>query len=123
MNSNRAQMTAAQYARFERVLARAMRAEDPVAALTRAARDRRLGQALRALLAAVDPDGVRLSALLIARLRFERLLRGCPEAEVWFDRDPEEFAAAFKRYHAAVAPTAFYPAIEAKLFRRWLASP
>jgi len=83
-----------------------MRAQDPVAAV-------------RALHPGADADGVRISALLVARLRFERLLRGSPDAEAWFDRDPADFARAFRRYHAAVAPRAFFPVGEAALFAAW----
>ena len=60
-----------------------------------------------------------MCALLIARLRFERLLRGCPEAEAWFETDAATFAIAFRRYHADVRPTAFFPPDEAILFRAW----
>ncbi|WP_437813624.1 hypothetical protein [Sorangium sp. So ce1078] len=101
-------------------MARAMTAEDPVAALRAAARDPALPPALRRALLGADEDGVRMSALLVARLRFERLLRGSPEAEAWFDRDPAEFSAAFRRYHAEVPPTAFFPPGEARLFRGWI---
>ncbi|AUX28113.1 MULTISPECIES: hypothetical protein [Sorangium] len=116
-----ARRTGAQaHARYEELVARAMTAEDPVAALRAAARDPALPPALRRALIGADEDGVRMSALLVARLRFERLLRGSPEAEAWFDRDAAEFSAAFRRYHAEVPPTAFFPPGEARLFRRWL---
>ncbi|WP_437590221.1 hypothetical protein [Sorangium sp. So ce1000] len=108
------------HARYEELVARAMTAEDPVAALRAAAEDPALPPALRRALLGADEDGVRMSALLVARLRFERLLRGSPEAEAWFDRDPAEFSAAFRRYHAEVPPTAFFPPGEARLFRRWI---
>jgi hypothetical protein len=108
-------------ARFEEVLARALRARDPYAAIKRAASDRSLDAELRKRLAAVDEDGLRISALLVVRLRFERLLRGSPEAEEWFERDGESFAAAFRDYHESIAPTAFFPRDEAKLFAKWKA--
>lgn len=115
-------MTPAQaHARFEEIVAKALTAPDPAAALARAAKNRRLPAELRRALAAAQPDGVRMAALLVARLRFERLLRGSPEAEAWFDRDPEGFAAAFRRYHAEVPPAAFFPPVEARLFQRWCA--
>jgi hypothetical protein len=60
-----------------------------------------------------------MAAILVVRLRFERLLRGSPVAEEWFERDPESFAEAFRRYHAEVPPRAFFPADEAALFRAW----
>jgi hypothetical protein len=104
-------------ARFEKLLARALCSEDPVAALERAAHDAELDAVTRLRLKRVSADGLRMAALLIARLRFERLLRGCPEAEVWFERDPAGFTAAFRRYHHIVPPTAFFPAAEARLWR------
>ncbi len=91
---------------YERYVAAAMRAKDPVAAM-------------RAIDPNVDADGVRMTALLVARLRFERLLRGSPEAEASFDRDPAAFAESFARYHADVPPRAFFPADEAVLFDAW----
>lgn len=105
--------------RFEQLLAAAMISADPVAALQQAASDPELPENLRQALRAVDPDGVRTSALLIANLRFERLLRGCPEAEEWFDRDPAAFTDMFRRYHAETPPRAFFPRQEAELFRAW----
>jgi hypothetical protein len=93
---------------WETLLAAAMRAEDPVAAV-------------QALHPDADADGVRMTALLVARLRFERLVRGSPAAEAWFDRDPADFARAFRRYHADVPPRAFFPADEAELFEAWRA--
>jgi len=112
---------AAAYARYEEAIARAMTAPDPVEALRAAGRDPGLPAGVRRALLAADPDGIRMSALLVARLRFERLLRGCPEAEAWFDRDAADFSAAFRRYHAEVPPTAFFPPGEARLFRSWMA--
>lgn len=119
--AQQARITGAQaHARYEDLVARAMAAEDPVAALRSAAEDPALPPSLRRALRGADEDGVRMSALLVARLRFERLLRGSPEAEAWFDRDPAEFSEAFRRYHAEVPPTAFFPPGEARLFRGWL---
>jgi hypothetical protein len=91
---------------YERRLAAAMRARDPLAAI-------------REIYPGVDADGVRMTALIVARLRFERLLRGSPEAEASFDRDPAKFAETFARYHAEVEPRAFFPADEAALFDAW----
>lgn len=106
---------------FEHLLATALLADDPVAALAALAADANLAPDLRAALAAADPDGVRLTALFIARLRFERLLQGDADAAASFEADPEAFTAEFRRYHAAVPPTAFFPQDEAALFRRWCA--
>ena len=112
---------------YERRMARALRSRDPVAALRPdpardpvAALRPDLGAAARADLA-LDPDGLRLSALFIARLRFERLQHGDLAAARWFDADPAGFTAAFRRYAAEVPPTAAFPQEEAALFRRWRA--
>ena len=107
---------------WEALLARAMTAEDPVAALRQASRDRRIDADTRRRLANADEDGIQMAALLITRLRFERLLRGSPEAERWFDENPESFTAAFKRYHRQIPPTAFFPREESLLFSRWIAA-
>ncbi len=104
---------------FEQLVARALTSPDPALALRRAARDRRLDADTRRRLASADEDGVRLSALLVARLRFERLLRGSPDAEDFYDADPEAFTEAFRRYHHEVPPTAFFPPAEAALWIAW----
>lgn len=105
---------------WEPLLAAILTAPDPVAALKMAQRRRGLSTDLRRRLAAIDEDGLRISALLVVRLRFERLLRGSPVAERWFDEDPADFAAAFRVYHSAVKPTAFFPQAEGALFAEWL---
>lgn len=64
-----------------------------------------------------NPHGLELAALLIARLRFERLQHGDDDARAHFDRDPAGFTARFRRYHHAVAPTAAFPQDEAALYR------
>jgi hypothetical protein len=81
----------------------ALRSGDPAAAA-------RLG---------VDEDGFRMAALLVSKLRFERLMQGDRDAAAWFERDPAAFAAAFRRYHAAVRPTAYFPWEESALWRAW----
>lgn len=106
----------------EHLLAAALTAVDPCGALTVAARDPRLSPAARDRLAAIDHDGFRISALLVARLRFERLLHGHPEVPEWLDRDASDFTETFRRYHAAVPPTAFFPTDEARTFAAWLAT-
>jgi hypothetical protein len=114
-------VTAAQA--YERRLTQILLAPDPGRALAAAAVDRRLPPSLRRAFAVADPDGVRLTALLVARLRFERLLRGCPEAELAFKSNPAAFTAIFGRYHRQVPPSAFFPAAEATLFRGWFSAP
>jgi len=106
----------------EELLAGALTAVDPCSALRIAARDRRLSSAARERLSAIDEDGFRISALLVARLRFERLLHGHPDVPAWLDRDAAGFTETFRRYHAAVPPTGFFPPDEARTFSAWLAS-
>ena len=43
-------------------------------------------------------------------------------ADAWFDVEPETFVEAFRQYHLAVEPRAFFPGAEARAFRAWLAS-
>ncbi len=63
-----------------------------------------------------NDDGVRVAALLIAKLRFERLQSGSNDAAAEFDDDAAAFVARFKRYHATVPPTAWNPVDEAALW-------
>jgi hypothetical protein len=105
------------YARFELAMAAAIRAPDPVAAI-RATADA-LPDEIASRLRGVDPDGVRIAALLVAKLRFERLLRGSRAIEAAFERDPRAFSERFRRYHEAVPMSAFFPPDEAAGFVAW----
>lgn len=87
--------------------ARALLAHDPVAAV-------------QALWPRADADGVRTAALLIAKLRFERLVNGDALVVDEFNADPAGFVARFERYHARVAPSAWHPRAEAALFRAFV---
>jgi uncharacterized protein (UPF0276 family) len=73
---------------------------------------------LRALLhpEANDEDGRRLTSLLVAKLRFERIQRGSDLAMRWFDAEPEAFSDVFRRYHAEEPPIDVFPAPEADRF-------
>lgn len=107
--------------RLEAVVARALVAADPAEAWRAAAADPALPAELRDALGAAAEDGVRMAALIVARLRFERLIHGSRAAADWFERDPAAFAEAFRRYHAEVRPTAALPSGEARLFEAWTA--
>jgi hypothetical protein len=107
---------------YERLLARAFGSREPVEVLRAALADPRTPSELRDSLSNVDEDGVRISALIVTRLRFERLVQGSRRAAEWFERDARGFAAAFKRYQDAVPPRAGFPAAEAEDFERWLGS-
>ncbi|HYV45166.1 MAG TPA: DUF692 family protein [Myxococcaceae bacterium] len=113
---------AAELEQLQRDLSDALRAEDPVASIRALSEASGLLPSLRASLLAADPDGLRLTALLIAKLRFERVIRGSSAAGAWFDRDPAAFSAAFRRYHAAVPPSESFPAAEARSFLAWAAA-
>jgi hypothetical protein len=109
------------HARLEEILVQAMTAPDPAVELMRHSADEALPKTLRRALSSVDGDGVRLTALLVAKLRFERLLRGSPEAEHLFTTDPARFAQTFRRYHESIPLDDFFPAREAQRFRAFLA--
>jgi uncharacterized protein len=123
-----------QHVAYERAMVAVLTASEPVAALERScvgagaaasagtsgvvtATGQELDEVVRGWLGGLDEAGVRMAALLVARLRFERLLRGSPEADAWFERDAAGFTEAFRRYHAGTPPTAFFPGHEARLFR------
>jgi hypothetical protein len=105
--------------RSEAIVAAALQGADPRAAFAAAARDETLSPELRAGFAAASSDGVRIAGLLVAKLRFERLMHGSRAAAEWFDRDPAAFAGAFRRYHAEVAQTAEGPHQEGAAFEAW----
>lgn len=109
----------AAYELFETLLAQALRSPEPARAIQRMCADIRLPLGFRKALAGVDADGVRLTAMLVAKLRFELLIQGSDEAAAWFERDAASFADMFRRYHHEVAPIAFFPAEEARLFLAW----
>jgi len=114
----------APYALFEERVAAAMTAADPVAAIRALAEDASLPEELRqaARAAVTHARGIELTALLVARLRFERLMQGSTEASALFERDPVGFAELFRAYHREVAPNVFFPAQEGRLFAAWLAT-
>ena len=65
------------------------------------------------------PEPNRLEQALIAKLRFERLVQGSPDAAAWFERDTPSFVRAFRAYDAQVPPTAFFANEEAQLWEAW----
>ena len=102
--------------RLETLLADALTAADPAAAL----RDTgELPPELREAVERIDVDGLRVAALLVAKLRFQRLLNGSARAGEWFARDARGFTDAFRRYHDDVPPTSGDPWSEAAAFESW----
>lgn len=112
--------TAAEHKRYEQILAHVLRAPDPVAALRAQVAALPTVSPLRQALSRIDEDGFRLSALMVARLRFERLLQGFPDAAREFEEDPAGFTNTFSVYHQQVPLRAFSPQHEARLYARWL---
>ncbi len=102
--------------RLQAALADLLTAPDPVAALhehlARADAD--------ATLRCIDEDGLRIAALLVVKLRFQRLTNASRVANDWFERDPRAFTEAFRAYHRDVPPTALDPWREADAFAAWL---
>ena len=95
-----------------------MRAPDPAARLV-ADVARATG---RRSISTAERDGIRTNALLVATIRFQRLIRWSLRAKSWFLADTPAFVDAFRRYHRAVPMTAHFPRQEARLFRAWLAA-
>ena len=92
-------------------LGRVLTADDPVAAW-------------RELLPehALDEAGLRVAALLVAKLRFQRLVQGSPLVNDWFARDARGFTEAFRCYHQTQPARSLDPWAEAEQFERWLDS-
>lgn len=108
-----------QLADFQGRLARAILSGDPAESLKTLARSPRLCAALRRAAASADPDGVRLSALLVKKLRFERLVRGDSAIAEWFEHSPRTFVQTFRDYEAGNPPRALFAGAEAAAFGDW----
>lgn len=67
----------------------------------------------------LDDHGLRMAALLVAKLRFQRLTNVSTLANEWFAADPEAFAAAFREYHQRVPARSLDPWHEAEQFACW----
>ncbi|MCC7541892.1 MAG: DUF692 family protein, partial [Deltaproteobacteria bacterium] len=105
---------------IESMLARLLLDADPVAALARARRADDTPDGARPMLDAIDADGLAMSALLVARLRFERVTNGSSRALRAFEADPARFAETFRRYHRDVPPRVFSVQEEGRAFDRFL---
>lgn len=106
---------------YTQAVAALLRQPDPAAALQAAIDAPETGAALRGLLEQIVPDGFRMSALLVAQLRFNRLLNGSGAVAAEFEADPRAASERFRRYHQQVPPTAEDPVQEAKDYRSWCA--
>ena len=104
---------------LEEVLAEAFAGDDPLRILREARSTGRLDERFASALDQVDADGVELSGLLVAKLRFERLVQGSGFVREWFERDPQGFTDAFKRYRRAEPPLETFPGGEGRRFEEW----
>ncbi len=104
---------------YEELLQRVLRSPDPVLALRTEREKFPTNHPLATVLANIDADGLRVTSLLVARLRFERLIQGSDLASRWFDEDAEVFTQTFRKYHAETPMRAFFPREEAADFARW----
>jgi hypothetical protein len=102
-----------------RLVVQALTDADPQAVLERGRKRADLDESSRAALTRIDPDGLTIAALLIARLRFERLIQGSREFAEWFEQDPAACTEAFRRYHHSVKATGIFPLEEARAFEAW----
>ena len=105
---------------LQRVLLRACLQREPAAWLAAelARGDQPLLADERELLRALasSADGMRLTRLLVEKLRLERLLRGDTGLAAAFVRDQAAFVARFRRYCDQVPPAAVFPSEEAAAF-------
>lgn len=106
--------------RMQEILVRALAHDDPPGELKRAlAEAADLPQAERDALARLDAEGLRLSHILIFKIRFEQLLRGHKEMARLFATDPQEFMRLFRAYTAAVPSASFLTDEEGQRFEEW----
>src|SRR4051812_41495515 len=97
----------------------ALLSDDPVAAVRAAADDAGLSPQERDWLRSLSPDGVAMTALVLKKLRFERLPDGDRDTAEQFARAPAAFMALFRAYTAATPPEQYFPDAEARQFRKW----
>ena len=104
----------------QQLLLEALLSEDPAEALRRGlemATD--LSDEERMWLREMDADGLRMTGLLVKKLRFERLTRADAEMAALFSQDPREFVRRFHDYTSAEPPTSYFPNQEAEQYRAW----
>ena len=102
------------------IILHALLAEDPPAALRSAIEQANdLTPVERDQLQQLNGDGLRISGLLLKKLRFERLTRGDADLDKLFGDDPDAFMRLFRAYDGATTPAAYFPDEEARQFRTW----
>lgn len=85
---------------WEEALGPMVRAADPGAARARLLETGELPPDVAEAVAALDPTGLRVLGLLVARLRFDRLMLRSPAQRARYAADPEGWSGAFRSWHA-----------------------
>lgn len=98
--------------RARAVLLELLQAPDPAAALNA----HLAGPLAETTLGELDREGLRLAALIVKRLRFERVLQGDAACRAEFQADPEGFMARFRAYDDAGPSRTPWPQLEAAAF-------
>ena len=111
-----------EYLRLLARIGQAMTASDPCQSFAEAAAEPVWSEPYRQALSHASAEGVRLSALLVAKLRFEALINSSAHAASTFAEDPQGFTDLFRRYHVAVAPSHRLPSEDARRFEAWVAA-
>ncbi|MCU0864333.1 MAG: hypothetical protein MUC36_11100 [Planctomycetes bacterium] len=109
---------------LQRVLVQALRTPDPRGWLQAYVLqpDCTLSATERTMVAALPDDGLRLTRLIVRKLRMQRLLQADGDANRLCTQEPARFAKQFAAYDAAVPLQSIFPSDEAKAFRSWLAA-
>ncbi len=114
-------MTRSGAARLQERMCAALRSRDPAAAFRAIADDPALDASLAAAVRAANARGVAITALIVAKLRFERLMNCSRVAIDWFERDGAAFARAFRAWHESTPPGVVSPAADARSFEAFVA--
>lgn len=108
----------------QRLLVLALRQPDPRAwLLAELPSHHGLDDAERTMLAALPDDGLRLTRMLVRKLRLQRLLTADADAARRCTDEPERFAREFAAYDAAEPWHAVFPSEEARAFGRVSGQP
>ncbi|HEU4420512.1 MAG TPA: hypothetical protein VFT55_16360 [Planctomycetota bacterium] len=75
-----------------------------------------LSPAERGWIEAISEDGLRLTRVLVRKLRIERLVAGDAAMAELYRSDPAAFAKQFTLYEARMPPHAVFPSEEAQQF-------
>ncbi|HGY92478.1 MAG TPA: DUF692 family protein [Planctomycetes bacterium] len=71
----------------------------------------------------VDPEGYRLTTLIVRKLRFERLCLAHGEVARAFEAEPEALLELYGRFVRQVPPTAIFPSDDAQAWQAWRFAP